>query len=187
MIIAAANVPRERETLIEIYGEQRRNFLWTLKDISEDDARRVSTVSKLTLGGLVKHLTNLERYWIATVLENDPDATFEMTLDTLDDAYTLLDGESLEFWLGEYRDQARLTDEFIATVPDLDALIHIPPAEWATTRQQQTVRRILFHLFRETAQHSGHADIIREAIDGQNTTHTLRIDGLRTIDHSETI
>ncbi|MCL6485830.1 DinB family protein [Williamsia phyllosphaerae] len=182
MMIASANVPGERETLIEIYGDQRKALLVTLDGLSEDDARKASTVSELTLGGLVKHLTNVEKYWITTIAEADPDAEFDVA--GAENAYTLIDGETFADWLAEYRDQAQRTDEFIATVPDLDLLIPVPTAPWAPVRQHHTVRRILLHLFRETAQHSGHADLIREAIDGQSTTMTMASDANRSSDRA---
>ncbi len=182
MIIATASIPGERETLIEIYGDQRRNLLVAVDGISEDDARAPGPVGDLTLGGLIKHLTNLEDYWIATVLAADPDAEFD--LGYLENGYRLTPEESFDEWVTRYRRQAQLTDEFIATVPDLDALIPIPTAPWAPERQHHTVRRILLHLFRETAHHSGHADIIRESLDGQSTTKTLAADAIRSFERS---
>ncbi|WP_328857049.1 DinB family protein [Williamsia herbipolensis] len=181
MMIASANIPGERETLIEIYGDQRTNLLIAIDGVSEADARRAAAVGELTLGGLVKHLTIMEQYWITTVTEADPDAEFDV--DAAADAYRLTDDESFADWVDAYRKQAQLTDEFIATVADLDALIPIPTAPWAPVRQHHTVRRILLHLFRETAHHSGHADLIREAIDGQSTTATMARDAIRSFEH----
>lgn len=177
MIIATASIPGERETLIEIWGDQRRSLLVTVDGISEDQARATGPVGTLTLGGLIKHLALFEEYWIATILAADPEAEFDVDLE---ERYRMSADETFADWLDTYRRQAQLTDEFIATVPDLDAVIPIPIAPWAPVRQHHTVRRILLHMFRETAHHSGHADLIRESIDGQNTTETLAADAIRS-------
>ena len=61
---------------------------------------------------------------------------------------------------------ARYTDELVASLPSLDASHPLPEAPWFETGAHWTARRVLLHIVAETAQHAGHADIIREAIDG---------------------
>ena len=177
MMIATASTPGERETLIEIYGDQRRSLLVTVDGISEEQARTPGPVGDLTLGGLIKHLTLFEEYWIATIHAADPESEFDVDLA---ERYRLAADESFADWRDRYTRQSQLTDDFIATVPDLDAVIPIPIAPWAPVRQHHTVRRILLHMFRETAHHSGHADLIRESFDGQSTTKTLAADAIRS-------
>ena len=177
MMIATASTPGERETIIEIWADQRRSLLVTVDGISEDEARATGPVGTLTLGGLIKHLALFEEYWIAAILAADPEAEFDVDLE---ERYRMADDETFTDWLDRYRRQAQLTEEFVATVPDLDAVIPIPVAPWAPVRQHHTVRRILLHMFRETAHHSGHADLIRESFDGQSTTKTLAADAIRS-------
>jgi hypothetical protein len=64
---------------------------------------------------------------------------------------------------------ASQTDELLATLPDLDATQPLPEAPWYEPGARWSARRVLLHLIGETSQHAGHADIIREAIDGAKT------------------
>ena len=61
---------------------------------------------------------------------------------------------------------AKHTDELVATLPDLDASHPLPVAPWNPPNARQSTRRTLLHIAQETAQHAGHADIIRESLDG---------------------
>lgn len=167
-------VTSERETLIEIYDDQRHNLRIAMRGVGEHAARTRSTASALTLGGLLKHITLVEKDWIRTITEADPDAEFDMA--AAQHAYELAEGETFAQWRDEFEAQAARTDAFIREVPDLEAMIPLPRAPWDPEPGQQSVRRILLHMFRETAHHSGHADIIREELDGGNTTMTMAKD-----------
>ena len=61
----------------------------------------------------------------------------------------------------------------MAALPDLDRTVPLPEAPWAPGVNHWSARRILLHVLRETAQHAGHADIIRQTLDGANTTSQL--------------
>ena len=165
---------REREDLVDIYDDQRRNLLITMRGLTEEQARTRTTSSRLTLGGLLKHVTLNERGWIRTITEADPEAEFDMA--EAEHAYELTEDETFEQWLTEFEEQAAATDAFIREAPDLDVMVPLPTAPWAPERQYQSVRRILLHMFRETAHHSGHADIIREELDGASTTMQMARD-----------
>ena len=65
-----------------------------------------------------------------------------------------------------YAQWPRHTDELVATLPDLDADHPLPPAPWYPPGERWSARRTLLHIAAETAQHAGHADIIRESLDG---------------------
>lgn len=164
----------ERDDLIDIYDDQRRNLLITMRGLTEEQARTRSTSSQLTLGGLLKHVTLNEQMWLRTISDADPEAEFDMA--AAEHAYELTADETFEQWLREFEAQAARTDAFIREVPDLEAMIPLPTAPWAPQRTYQSVRRILLHMFRETAHHSGHADIIREELDGASTTMQMARD-----------
>ena len=83
--------------------------------------------------------------------------------------FRLLDGETLEGALAEYERVAAATDDLVATIADLDHEWPLPAAPWFPPDGRRSVRRTILHIIAETAQHAGHADIIREAIDGQHT------------------
>ena len=71
--------------------------------------------------------------------------------------------------LDDYEEVARHTDELVATLPDLDASHPLPEAPWFEPGARWSARRVFLHIIAETSQHAGHADILRESIDGQKT------------------
>ena len=78
-------------------------------------------------------------------------------------------GETLAGLLERYEQVARRTDELVAGLPDLDASHLLPEAPWFEPGARWSARRVLLHIIAETAQHAGHADIIRESLDGSKT------------------
>jgi hypothetical protein len=68
--------------------------------------------------------------------------------------------------LDQYEKVARRTDRVVAELPDLDISHPLPEAPWFEPGARWSVRRVLLHIVAETAQHAGHADIIRESLDG---------------------
>jgi hypothetical protein len=85
------------------------------------------------------------------------------------DEFRLLDGETLAGVLDAYEAVAEATTELVRALPDLDATQPLPVAPWFPPSARWSARRALLHIAAETAQHSGHADIIRESLDGQKT------------------
>ncbi|MEU5644570.1 DUF664 domain-containing protein [Streptomyces milbemycinicus] len=69
-----------------------------------------------------------------------------------------------------YERVAARSEEIIATVPDLSATHPLPEAPWNEPGAEHSVRRVLMHVIAETAQHAGHADILRETLDGQKSS-----------------
>jgi hypothetical protein len=68
--------------------------------------------------------------------------------------------------LADYAEAARLTDELVTSLPSLNAGHPLPKAPWFEPGASWSARRVLLHIITETAQHAGHADIIRESLDG---------------------
>ena len=71
--------------------------------------------------------------------------------------------------LAEYDQVAARTDQLVASLPSLDVSQPLPEAPWFEPGGRWTARRVFVHIVAETAQHAGHADIIRETIDGAKT------------------
>jgi uncharacterized damage-inducible protein DinB len=162
---------RERADLLEMLAHSRHFLRYTTRDISDEQARQHTTVSALTLGGLVKHVTAVERNWADFIVHGSsiaPDFTAMTEADYAQwaDAFRLLPEETLAGVLADYAEVARRTDELVAAVPDLDADHLLPPAPWNPPGARWSARRTLLHIVAETAQHAGHADIIRESLDG---------------------
>lgn len=164
----------ERADILQILQEQRSTLLITIRGIDDAQARQRTTVSDLTLGGLIKHVANTERQRVNSILERDETAEFDM--ESAMEQYYMRDDETLEGLVAEYEAVARATEAVVAGLDDMDLLVPLPTAPWAPERQWWTARRTLLHIIRETAHHSGHADIIRESLDGGNTTRQMGAD-----------
>ena len=81
----------------------------------------------------------------------------------------MTEGETLEGLLDRYAEVAAHTDQLVATLPDLDAAQPLPEAPGFEPGRSWSARRVVLHIVAETAQHAGHADILREALDGRKT------------------
>lgn len=160
---------QEREDLIAMLDKQRELFRITLRGIDDAQAREHSTVSELTLGGLLHHLISCERLWTGIVVERDENSKIDVA--QLDSEYRMAPEETVEGLLKEWDAVADNTTRVIREVDSLDTSIPTPTSPWFPERIWWTVRFTLLHVFREITHHSGHADIIREALDGANSTH----------------
>ncbi|WP_432089327.1 DinB family protein [Streptomyces sp. bgisy095] len=149
-------------------AEQRELLLIAVRGITDAEAARRTTVSELTLGGIVKHVARGERVWTQVLVEGDgelPEGMLDMG------QYRMAGDETLAVLLERYATAARMTEGTVAGLADLDLSVPLPRTPWSPPETVYwSARRILLHLIRETAQHAGHADIIREALDGASTT-----------------
>jgi len=82
----------------------------------------------------------------------------------------MLPGETLAGILARYEQVAARTEEIVAALPDLSVAHPLPEAPWHQPGAVRTLRGVLLHVIAETAQHAGHADILRETLDGQTAT-----------------
>ena len=170
MTTSSSTLTRERADLIESLRRHRSFLRFTVRDLTEEQARRRPTVSALYLGGLIKHVAATEASW-ARFAEGGAAA---MNRNWGPDAYTrhwhLQQGETLADVLADYDEVARRTDELVASLPDLDADHALPEAPWFEPGARWSARRVFLHVIAETAQHAGHADILRETLDGHQAT-----------------
>lgn len=160
----------ERDDLLESLTTHRGFLLHTVQGLTDDQARLRPTVSELTLGGLIKHVAKTEKGWGDFIV--DGPASMAMTEDSWAeqlDSFVLREDETLAGVLAEYEKIAQRTDELVRTLPDLGASHPLPEAPWFAPGATRSARRVFVHIVAETAQHAGHADILREAIDGQKT------------------
>ena len=171
MTISDTPVTGERADLLETLGQHRHFLRYTVRDLTDEQAGRRTTASELCLGGLIKHVTLTERQWASFIIDG-PSAMSRQGEGAPADwagGFRMLEGETLAGLLEEYEQVARRTDELVATLPDLNLAHPLPEAPWFKPGAQWSARRVLLHVLAETAQHAGHADILRESLDGAKT------------------
>jgi uncharacterized damage-inducible protein DinB len=160
----------ERADLLASLARHRQFLRYTVRDLTDEQARQRTTVSELTLGGLIKHVALTERQWINFIVTGPSAMSGESAdVDAWSQGFRMLADETLAGQLDGYAQVARQTDELVATLPDLDAAQPLPEAPWFEPGARWSARRVLLHVIAETAQHAGHADIIRESLDGAKT------------------
>ncbi|MEV7366147.1 DinB family protein [Streptomyces sp. NPDC003328] len=164
----------ERADLLEVLAKHRDFLRFTTRDLTDEQVGRRTTASQLCLGGLIKHVAAVERNWVQFILDGPSSMGDFTTMTEADwsrraDEFRMLPGETLAGVLADYAGVARRTDELVVTLPDLDATQPLPKAPWFESSARWSARRVLMHIIAETAQHAGHADIIRESLDGAKT------------------
>jgi len=143
----------------------RDAIVWKLDGLSDYDVRRPLTPTGTNLLGLVKHLAGLEFGYFGDTFDRphgEPLPWFENDAEPNADMYAAAD-ESREAILALYQRGQSHADATIETLP-LDAIGHVP--WWPPERNEVTLHRVLVHMVAETDRHAGHADIVREMIDG---------------------
>ncbi|MBF6216050.1 DUF664 domain-containing protein [Nocardia puris] len=161
---------QEREDLIAMLADQRALFRITLRGIDDEQARARTTVSELTLGGLLHHLISCERHWTKVIVDRDENAAMDVA--AMGTEYVMGPDETVEGLLAEWDRVGENTAELIRSLDSLDPVIPTPSNPWQPERVWQSVRFTFLHILREIAHHAGHADIIREELDGQNSTYS---------------
>ena len=167
----ASTADGERADLLAALAKNRHFLRFTTRGLTDEQARQRTTVSELCLGGLIKHVTSVEQGWVNFILEG-PSAMGDFADMTEEDftrragEFRLLPGETLDGVLAGYAQVARRTDDLVVGLPDLDAGHPLPKAPWFPPGERWSARRVLLHIMAETAHHAGHADIIRESLDG---------------------
>ncbi|PWI16365.1 hypothetical protein DI272_20970 [Streptomyces sp. Act143] len=161
----------ERTDLLEVLAHHRHFLRFTTRDLTDEQAGQRTTASELCLGGLIKHVTSVERNWANFIL-NGPSPSDDFSNRTeadfarRADEFRMQPGDTLAGVLAAYEEAARRTDEIVTSLPDLNADHPLPEAPWFKPGARWSARRVLLHIVGETAQHAGHADIIRESLDG---------------------
>ena len=157
-----APIDDERELLLAYIAQQRDGLKYAAYGLTDEQARLVPTAGALSIGGLVKHVTAMERTWLDLIRQSG-------TSDGADyeDGFTLRPDETLA---GALAALAAVAAETEATVraTDLSAAVPVPQGvPWFPDDVDAwSVRWVLLHMVEEIARHAGHADIVRESIDG---------------------
>ncbi|QLQ17051.1 MAG: DinB family protein [Micropruina sp.] len=158
----------EQETLLGFLEFHRATLAWKTSGLTDEQLRERVAPSSMTLGGLLKHLALVEDYWFGEVVAQQPasppfaDVDWEADPDWEWHSATDDTGEALRsLWRARVeRSRARLAQALADE-----------PAGLSATRprgkgQQLSLRWVVTHLIEEYARHNGHADLIRESVDG---------------------
>ena len=161
----------ERLDLLQTLATHRQFLRTTARDLTDAQASQKSTVSALCVGGVIKHVAYTESGWADFIVHGPSALAFSGEADYAEHSasFRMEPGETLASILEQYDAVARRTDELVTTIPDLAASHPLPEAPWFEPGATWSARRSLLHIIAETAQHAGHADIIRESIDGSRT------------------
>jgi uncharacterized damage-inducible protein DinB len=152
----------ERAALREFLDHQRDSLIGKVQGLSEAQSRMTPTASSLALLSILKHSAVWEKRWFQVIVagrsfpgewpedeSQDPDETFRLAVE-----------DTIESVVSDYRDQIAASNEVLESLA-LDAACAQP--EMA----ERDLRWVALHMIEETARHAGHADIIRETIDGR--------------------
>ncbi|MFF5008403.1 DinB family protein [Streptomyces phaeochromogenes] len=179
----------ERADLIAALATARAALTNTVRGLSDEQAGERPTASALCLGGLIKHVASIEEGWLRFVVDGPsalrhdlPDGVtwadiaagtareFPQWMIDHQNDFLMLPGETLAGIVERYEQVAAHSEKVIVSLPDLSATHPLPEAPWHEPGAVRSVRRVLTHVIAETAQHAGHADILRETLDGQTST-----------------
>ena len=154
----------EPEGLLAYLAQMRYVVRLTAYGLTDEQVRATPSASALSVGGLVKHCASTEENWLATIRREPQSIDFERYAAD----FALADGERIEDVFARYDRVAEQTEKTVTELNDLDHRIEIDHSvPWNRPDMTHwTVRWILLHLIQETARHAGHADIIRETVDG---------------------
>jgi uncharacterized damage-inducible protein DinB len=159
----------ETDSLLSVLERNRRTFAWKTAGLDEKDLRATTAASSMTLGGLIKHVALVEADWLAVKLagqeygapweavdfDTDPDWEWRTgALGSPDEVY------------GLWRDAVERSRALVAEVIEKRGLDGPAAFTWPDGRTP-TVRAMLLDMIEEYARHTGHADILREAVDGR--------------------
>jgi uncharacterized damage-inducible protein DinB len=161
----APPVKDERDGLLTFLGQMRDALRASVFELDREQVTATPTPSTLSLAGLIKHTTFVEEHWIQGTLAQRqvPERDYET-------GFVLSDEESLDEILALQADIAAETRRIVEELPDLDYPVAVPKGvPWFPDDVEfWSARWVLLHLIQELGRHAGHADIIREAIDGSN-------------------
>lgn len=154
----------ELGALLSFIEEQRGGIRRALLGLTEEQAASRPSASELSLSGLLKHVAEVEQGWIARARGEAP--AVKRDESNWHECFVLVEGETVASQLADWEKVAAETEAFLRSVPSLDDTFALPPDPWFPPQGRVSMRWLALHLIRETARHAGHADIVRESLDG---------------------
>ncbi|WP_374986503.1 DinB family protein [Streptomyces fradiae] len=167
----------ERGALLNFIEAQRAALRRSVLGLTEEQAASRPSASELSLSGLLKHVAEVELNWLRLAQQRPNER--RRTADTWQEAFRLSGDETvpkiLAFWDGVVKE----TEEFLRTAPSLDDTFPLPEAPWFPKDGRVSVRWMALHLVQEFGRHAGHADIIRESLDGKTSFELIAMEAGR--------
>ncbi|MFD6278204.1 DinB family protein [Streptomyces sp. NPDC060209] len=156
----------ERTALLAFVEAQRGAIRRSVLGLTEEQAASRPGVSALSLSGLLKHVAEGELNWLRMAQQRPNDK--ERNEETWSDGFRLVGDETIPRMLEFWAKVASETEAFIRhDVDSMDDTFPLPPAPWFPENGRCSMRWLLIHLVEETGRHAGHADILRETLDGR--------------------
>ena len=159
-------VSDERDGLLAYLAQQRDGLRYAVHGLTDEQAAATPTVSALSLAGLIKHVAQVEQHWIVEIVAQRPLPAVQA--EDYQVGFRPEVGETLAGLLDIYAAVAAETEAIIGGIADPGQAVPVPQGvPWFPKDVEAwSVRWVLLHLIQETARHAGHADIIRESLDG---------------------
>ncbi|MEV7233581.1 DinB family protein [Streptomyces sp. NPDC051020] len=155
----------ERGALLSFVEAQRGAIRRSLLGLTEEQAASRPSAGELSLSGLLKHVAETELNWLRMAQQRPNEKA--RTEETWADSFRLVGDETVPQMLEFWAKVAAETEEFIHSVESMNDTFPLPEAPWFPKGERCSMRWLLVHLVEEIARHAGHADIIRESLDGR--------------------
>ncbi len=156
-ITEAAHFGDERTALLGVLQRQRDLVGWKLRGAADEVLGVPATPSGMSLPGVVRHLTNVERSWLREVFAGEQGLAYDWTEQDPEAEWRVPAGTTMADLLADYAAESRRCDAVVTSATSLDAV---------SVQRNMSLRWILLHLIEETARHLGHIDLLREQADG---------------------
>ncbi|MCC2274616.1 DinB family protein [Streptomyces sp. ET3-23] len=164
-LVTEPDVSDERGTLLAFLEAQRGGIRRALLGLTEEQARQKPSASELSLGGLLKHVVEVEHNWLRMAQQLPPEVQRDES--SWPDSFRLVEGETVAGRLAHWEKVQAEVEEYIRGLPGLEQTFPLPERPWFPPQTRVSMRWLLLHLIEEMARHAGHADVIRESLDGK--------------------
>ncbi|MEU8622414.1 DinB family protein [Streptomyces sp. NPDC048623] len=173
-LVPAEKYGDERGALLNFIEAQRAAVVRASFGLTEEQAASRPSASELSLSGLIKHVAEAELNWLR-MAQRQPN---ELRRDESNwhESFQLVGDETVASTVAFMADVAKQTEDFVRSVPSLDEEFPLPDKPWFPKDGRVSVRWMLLHLIQETGRHAGHADIIRESLDGKGSFELIALE-----------
>jgi hypothetical protein len=155
-VTRAARSGDERTTLLGALQRLRDLVAWKVRDASDHTLRSATTPSGLSIPGVIRHLTNVERSWLRDTFARERGLSFDWSDEEPDGEFHPPSDVGIAQLLADYRSEQARCDAVVMAAASLEQL-----------SEGYSLRWILVHLIQETARHLGQMDLLRELADGE--------------------